>query len=1615
MPRKKTTKTKLSPAEKKDRKRLMDRARQAKKREDPDVRDKENAQKRARRAEDGEYRHALHVRENAQKRARREDPDVRDRLQVRDVNRKRTARNEKRDRRVDVSKGFVDDEHKTFHHWRDTEKGSDDMRDRDENGRHYLGKMDVRCGYCGAIGFRGELKTKGDDGDGNKVQNFGSLCCCKGKIGGIVDYELGDMLENLYTSPTDINALHFRANARVYNNSMAMSSLACEHGWRQRFHNNRCEGMLTSQGQLLRKMGPLTARDGERPKCIQAYFYGEDQATAYRMLNCKVSIPSKERETYKSVFKTLHRTLLNSGNKYLDSFMSVKDYIETKLKDKVWDVRLSITANASVEESIHRGRLNLPTQDEVAILFPDDITAQHKRNVILNYRAPAGSSGLRYIPDYHRMYDATQYPTLFVKGQDGWHLDLDDTCLQHTNFMIVDRMNDDKEVEVVTGPDGNISRVDGLTTNPILLGRKLGQQYIVDQYAKSEFARLRFVESHQTELCCEMYSGLQDAMGRDAQGSVGTRVVLPSSFTGGDRYMHQQYLDSMALFQRFGRPHFFITFTFNPEWREMKEALAMFGTGDQTVLDRPDLVARVFKLKKEQLIRDLTSECIFGRLKARTHSIEFQKRGFPHAHIIVWLDLDRHLTPEEIDKVICAEIPDEKYSDKFWKLHDNPIYEAVIKFMLHGPCGARNSKLSCMQDGHCRFNFPKMYQFETELSEDGYPVYRRRSPVDGGNTVIKFRNGERVQYTNADVVPYNKYLTWKYNCHINVEYCYSIKAIKYHIKYINKGSDLASMTVGSADGDSEDANNEARNEVAEYRTNRYISGGEGAWRLRGNEIAERKPTVSRLPLHLYNQQAVYFNPNDKDGTIERMEKCSRTKLTAFFELNGQDEFARTLLYREIPEHFTWDNSAKRWKRRARGWDDGIPEAIGRMYSIHPTKVELYSLRLLLNSVRGATSYSDINYYNGVQYETHQEAAIARGLVKSDAMWIACMREAHETETYIPRLRKLFVSILTKCEVGDHRKFFEACKDLMNEDFLRRYMRQSDRNQMEVEFEDGWTLEDFATNSCLAHLDKLLELEGHSLDDFHLPLANLDKEQVIQNSMLEEIIGEEGNLPPDKAKEFYEDNFPKLNSDQLYAFSTIKQLILEDNRDGLLIFLDAPGGTGKTFTLNVLISWIIMEGREVASSATSGIAANLLHLGRTAHNRYKLPINPTKDSTCNIPKQSDLAQLLRKMSLGIIDEGPMLDKLAYEALDRTLKGLAEPQDCNKKFGGKIILVSGDFRQLLPVIPKANPAKVVSHTLKNSVRLWDQDVMCLHLRENMRVKNEMAKRPNDFEFREQLEKHEQWLLDLGEGRLPCHGYDESDIIDIPPSMSKDSKEAVIDSVFEDFKEHIGDGEYYKSRVILAATNEIVNEVNNEMVRRIPGDLHTLESVDTVGDMDNQTSFPTEFLNSLSLSGLPEHELHLRVDSVVILLRNMDIKGGHCNGTRYLVKHIGEYRLVLHKLEAGPDDKDKVLILPRIPLRYNGVDLPFEICRLQFPVKLAFALTINRSQGQSVSKCGILLPKNVWTHGQIYVAFSRCGNPNKIHVWAEQEQFKHLFGGKLPEGKILVKNVVYREVVQ
>ena len=124
---------------------------------------------------------------------------------------------------------------------------------------------------------------------------------------------------------------------------------------------------------------------------------------------------------------------------------------------------------------------------------------------------------------------------------------------------------------------------------------------LVDQFANSELSGLNYIEHHQKELRTELYSGAKDAMKSEGVSleKIGKKIVLPSSFTGGDRYMHQQYLDSIALCQRFGHPHLFITMTCNPNWKEIQDNLV----NEESPFDPPDLVTRVSKFKKINLSR----------------------------------------------------------------------------------------------------------------------------------------------------------------------------------------------------------------------------------------------------------------------------------------------------------------------------------------------------------------------------------------------------------------------------------------------------------------------------------------------------------------------------------------------------------------------------------------------------------------------------------------------------------------------------------------------------------------------------------------------------------------------------------------------------------------------------------------------------------------------------------------------------------------------------------------------------------------------------------------------------------------------------------------------------
>jgi len=211
----------------------------------------------------------------------------------------------------------------------------------------------------------------------------------------------------------------------------------------------------------------------------------------------------------------------------------------------------------------------------------------------------------------------------------------------------------------------------------------------------------------------DLYNGLQDALNAgDVLGNdVGQKMILPSSFQGGERAMGQLYQDAMARVHKFGKPNLYVTFTCNPKWKEITYALFL----GQTTKDCIELVTRVFNLKLDTLLRDIKDD-VLGNVIAKIWVIEFQKRGLPHAHILLILDEASKLhTAEDFDSMVSAEIPN--------SIRHPKAYETVTSCMVHGPCGPDFLSAQCMEHGKCKKRYPRSFSEETRCDVDGYPEY----------------------------------------------------------------------------------------------------------------------------------------------------------------------------------------------------------------------------------------------------------------------------------------------------------------------------------------------------------------------------------------------------------------------------------------------------------------------------------------------------------------------------------------------------------------------------------------------------------------------------------------------------------------------------------------------------------------------------------------------------------------------------------------------------------------------------------------------------------------------------------------------------------------------------
>lgn len=402
-------------------------------------------------------------------------------------------------------------------------------------------------------------------------------------------------------------------------------------------------------------------------------------------------------------------------------------------------------------------------------------------------------------------------------------------------------------------------------------------------------------------------------------------------------------------------------------------------------------------------------------------------------------------------------------------------------------------------------------------------------------------------------------------------------------------------------------------------------------------------------------------------------------------------------------------------------------------------------------------------------------------------------------------------------------------------------------------------------------------------------------------------------------------------------------------------------------------------------ASSGIAACLHTGGRTAHSRFKIPtaqINST--SLCNISAQSSLAELLRRTDLIVWDEAVMSHKHNFEALHRTL---CDIMGNNEPFGGKVCLLGGDFRQILPVVKNGNRASLVQACIKRSF-LW-RHFQTFNLFMNMRLNGDIHDNITN-EFRDVQ-------IQIGEGTYPVIGEDNG-LVALPNHvmLPDQSLAGLINKMYDDPFNIV-------SSTILTVRNKDVQAINQQVAQKVGGALTEYLSIDSV-DNDNDidpTNFPVEFLNSLLPPSLPPHQLQLRIGFPVILLRNLNPSEGLCNGTRMIIRGLHPH--VLDCEVSIGRHRGKRVFIPRIDCCAPESEMPFKLRRRQFPISVCFAMTINKAQGQSMDKLGVYLPVPVFSHGQLYVALSRATDPRNIFVVIDHEAQRGT-----------TKNIVYKEVL-
>jgi len=1490
------------------------------------------------------------------------------------------------------------------------------------------GDFDQKCEFCGAYLLKSEKRTKE------------RKCCNKGRVV-VEDFEV---LQNPPRELLDLctagapQSEEFMKNCKYYNSEFAFGSIQTKS---QRMPPGGVQTVKLN-GEIVYNCSDLfPPTPDHRPVFGQMY-----------TLEPEVSLTTREdRPRDKILNRNTLKALedcLRENHPFAQTYKWAAELHKAKTEEYARLGRpmpkfvLTILSNREAKDlnvadpSIHTHRTEAPSAEQVAAVWCND---EGEPPQFQGIRLTGRLGNIKEVPYWDPNLDPLMFPLLFPRGTQGYcrkKLPLRQTMLHKAvvnptrrstrvrapvSYVDAEVEVDSDESDVMDSEDETvvtqtptkkrefvsqrqylryILQMRGESSDAfhwLWTKRTLAQHYVIMAETKIEHNEMEYVKKVQDEynlrsiLPKELIKAMEKPLKKGE--TLGKVHFMPITTKGSRKYMQAKYADAMAMCRKLGKPTWFLTFTGNPEWPELKQKLKGL-----KYIDRADAVVRYFKDKLEELRVDIEKNEVLGPCEGLVYSIEHQKRGMPHAHMLIFLRKNKeHETARFVDEFVSAEIPPEvREDDKSEEAEQaRRLRKLVCKFNLHD-C---NAKSPCQVEGKCQKYYPKSFSPGTIIDGKNYPMYKRRPPpfFEGqafnsevhGSTVQKkcHAGGTMIELDNTRVVPYNPFLTLKYGSHINIEFVSSQQCVEYIFKYIMKGCDMAYVRVVRADGTVEAVVN--FDEIAHYFKVRYMCPMEAMWRIMQYKIVYLSHLVVRQRVFGPQGARILVREGREDEPEGGDDKDNM--VTAFFKFCGTEPRAKNLTYGEagLYAHFNKKTCAWKWGTQKKDKD----KIVVRVYSVSPANREMFCIRLLLLHVKGPVSFEALRTVNGVEYGSFEEACVKHELLDDDFIWRCTLEDAKVEIKSILKFRRFFALVVFHCQPSRPMELFNYCLDMLAP------QPTGSRKTEEQRIEE-----------ICKHLQYFFRQWGTTCEQMQVPSPRDFVYETVEKDIDDMLNREIQNIAddPDRPRrrgwiEVADERVAQLNADQRDVFDRVTAAV-EGNIIGevqKLFMVEGSGGTGKTYLYNTLLAWAKATDRMAIACASTGIAALLLDGGCTAHKTFCIANDVKGDTKSRLSFECEVAENLRRAAFIIIDEITMLHRDVFDYIDKVLRSVQPRDQVEQPFGGKVILIGGDFKQLLPVV-KGSGIDQINACIKRSrsFRLFK----CFNLRANMRVA------PDEVQFLDFLNR-------VGDG---TNMDPVTKKVTLDEELIVSDQESLIDFVFprQLLMNPVTHSEELRHGAILAPRNIEVENINLTILDLIPGNHVDFISIDTlvVRGAENDAADAVkvhvadkdiENINNKTPTGLPPHVLRLKVGSMVMLIRNLSVRDGLCNGTRMQVLKMEEH--ILHcKLLTVMENRhhNDVVIIPKVKFTYgtdaDSRETPFT--RIQFPVRLCFAMTVNKAQGQTLNRMGLSLDvQEIFSHGQLYVALSRVRTKRSVKVLTKASEIRDK-----------VRNVVFKEIL-